>query len=256
MNREKRFEVIVVEDEPLILNNLVKKIREADPVFEVTGTAHNGKAAVELLEKCRADALITDIRMPVMNGLELIERIYYAYPFLKLIVISGYDDFSYARTALRYGVKDYILKPVNMEELKATLTRIRLQLETDYAEVRDRYGPSPENTAQKDLARDILEYLRTNYTKQISLSELAERFYINPAYLTRTFKKNTGIVPSRYIQDLRVNEAKGLLVKFPDMEVKEIAAVVGYSDQCYFSRIFKKETGQSPLEYRETAGAV
>lgn len=253
MNSEKKYNVIVVEDEPLIRNNLIKKIEEADSTFVVTGSAHNGNAALAQITKAPVDLLVTDIKMPVMDGLQLIEKIYFDYPFMKIIIVSGYDDFSYAQKALRFGVTDYILKPINKEDLERVLRRLKMQFENNFEKIRRKYMPQSDTTPQEQLASDIAEYIRNNFSKQISLTDIAEMFYVNPAYVTKIFKKETGIVPSKYIQNLRINEAKKLLHDFPELEIKEISAITGYSDQAYFSRIFKKITGKSPIEFRDNS---
>lgn len=241
----------MAEDEPLIRKHLAKKIVEAEPSFTVTATAHNGNAALEIITARQIDLLVTDIKMPVMDGLELIEKVYFSHPFMKIIIVSGYNDFSYAQKALRYGVKEYILKPVNKDELGTVLHRLRLLLENELDDFKNRYLQYPEHTAQEELAKEIAEYLRTNYKNQFSLSDIAEMFYVNPAYVTKIFKKETGTVPSKYLQNLRINEAKRLLKDFPELEIKEISGIVGYTDQAYFSRIFKKTAGVSPLEFRD-----
>ena len=83
------------------------------------------------------------------------------------------------------------------------------------------------------------------------IQDIADNFHVNPTYLSRTFKENYGMTPSRFIQEHRIILAKRLLLQYPDMEVKEISGFIGFTDQNYFSRVFKKESGQSPLEFRQ-----
>ena len=109
------YTVIVAEDEELLLTNLVQKIQKADPDFLVAGTAQTGDQALALVEKLSPDLVITDIRMPKINGLELIAMTREIHKNMKFVVISGYKEFEYAHQALQYGVEDYLLKPVNEE---------------------------------------------------------------------------------------------------------------------------------------------
>ena len=120
-----KYSIIVAEDEALLLENLVKKIETANVGFEVIGSAQTGIQAYELVEELNPDVLITDIRMPAMDGLELIQKISEMHPRMDCIITSGYSDFEYARTAIKYRVTDYLLKPVDIEELKTALRKLR-----------------------------------------------------------------------------------------------------------------------------------
>jgi two-component system, response regulator YesN len=245
----RKYKAIVAEDEPMIRGNIVKKVLEVHPGFAVVGEAHNGVAALELVEELSPDLLITDIRMPMMDGLELIERCYRFHPSIETIIVSGYGDFAYAKAALRFGVRDYILKPVENADLSAALSRVWQRLsraDEDFSSEE----PRPEGGARGELAERAAEALRELYKEHPSINALSERLRVNPAYLTRAFKETFGVSPGRYVLDLRVSYARKLLEEEPDREVKEIAAELGYSDQCYFSRAFKRIVGMSPLEYR------
>lgn len=114
------YKVIIVDDEPMIKRTLHKLINHS-PLFSVIGEAEDGLEAMELVESLRPDIIFTDIRMPVMDGLELIKRVKLFDPSVEIVIISGYDEFSYAQQALRFGIADYLLKPIDPEVLKATL---------------------------------------------------------------------------------------------------------------------------------------
>lgn len=118
---EQPVKIIVVEDELILLNNMCRKIAAVSPDFEVVGQAFNGKEALELIRKDQPDIVFTDIRMPLMDGLELAEILYQEYPEIHIVIVSGYDDFEYARRALTYRVHDYLLKPLKNEALEKLL---------------------------------------------------------------------------------------------------------------------------------------
>ena len=485
----QKIKVLVVEDEVLLLKNLAKKIRMISEQFEVTGEAYNGKEALALIQEEKPDIVFSDIRMPIMDGLELARILHQDFPEIITVVVSGYDDFEYARSMLSYRARDYLLKPVKsdvleklMLSLKKEITeernkKIRSILETclkreakeevllpnvnlylvcfgnlhfrreveaegehpvpelglpeeflvlpyresnlrilagfgenggeetagrifgmlkqEYPqktinlvwgehgvcgsqifEQADRLyrilydnlligksqvfteseeSPKPilllsgkesqylqttlasgniagfgqavqklfsqwnqENYSQKQiekLLRQLLTlvgqnlsqptdryeevehqvfqsliretdiqkmadeitsvltgflaenqavpketeqvvealdaYLRSHYTEPVSLSELAEKYHFNQSYLTRIFKKQKGESPLRLVNQLRIADAKELLLQ-EELSVKEISEMLGFSDQHYFSRIFKDFTGQNPKEYRNS----
>jgi two-component system response regulator YesN len=121
--------VLIVEDEPASAEYLSSLVRRELPDMEVSGLAENGEEALALMRKSRADIVVTDISMPVMDGLKLAEAVRAAWPLTPVVIVSGYERFEYAKTALRFGVSDYLLKPVKPAELHACLSRLALKLE-------------------------------------------------------------------------------------------------------------------------------
>ncbi len=240
----------MAEDEHLIRNNIVKKINELSLGFEVIDGVQNGMACLKQIEETIPDLIITDIRMPLMDGLELLEHVSIDYPYVKKIVISGYDEFEYARQALRMGVVDYLLKPVKIEDLSKILNKVRIELES---EVESLYKilPKPDSEYSPEKIIDLVEtFIRGNYQKDININMIAQKFNYNPSYLSKMFTKQVGENPSSYLIRLRINKAKQLLLIDKRLTVKQIGEIVGYSEPAYFSRIFKKYTGQSPSEFR------
>jgi len=123
------FDVFVVEDSKPILRNIIRQLKEIDNRIRIVGTAYNGKEALDKLHSLHADILITDIKMPKMDGLELIKRVKEKNQLVKFLIISGYDEFEYARQAMKLQVNDYILKPVDFQELKKIIKNIIGQIE-------------------------------------------------------------------------------------------------------------------------------
>ena len=117
MNNIPSYKYLVAEDESLIRRNLVKKIESLNLPLTLVGEASNGKDAIGLIGEHFPDLVITDIRMPQTDGLELAQYLQKNHPGTRTIILSGYSDFSYAQSALRYGVMDYLLKPVTLEAL-------------------------------------------------------------------------------------------------------------------------------------------
>ena len=240
---------MVVEDESLIRRNLIKKITSLNLPLELSGEASNGMDALLMIEKNCPDLVITDIRMPQYDGLALAQYLNKNYPRVKVIILSGYDDFSYAQSAIQYQVKDYLLKPVTVEELSKSLQKVLISMESEHKNI-DTCLANTEKLDQEGICELLETYLQENYREEISLGELAERFGFTQEYLGKIFKKHTGTTPSKYLTRLRMNEAKQLLISNPDMEVQKIGELVGYRDGFYFSRAFKSYTGMGPSEYR------
>jgi YesN/AraC family two-component response regulator len=251
MSQARKYSVLVAEDEPLIRENLVKKLGESCPEFEVVGQAADGREALDEVAELYPDVLITDIRMPVIDGLALTRELYYTYPDILVIIVSGYDEFSYARTALSLGVKEYLLKPVAVADLCAAMAKLYVQLEGAREKFDTEHPSFPAMASQEELVSVAQEYLRTHFAEEISLAELAARFHVNPPYLARLFKRTVGAAPVRYLRDLRINQARKLLEERPELEIKEVGIIAGYPDQGYFSRVFRQAVGVSPQEYRE-----
>lgn len=241
----------MAEDEERILGNIARKIEQVDPIFEVVGKAETGREALILVDDLLPDVVFTDIRMPVMGGLELIETLQIRYPYIKTVIVSGYADFEYAQKAISFGVSGYLLKPIEIEPLRRMLDKLKVTLDTEKKILRERFAISPEAQTPEDLVGILQQFMREHYAEDINLNFLAERFGYSASYLSKLFAKHTGVGPCRYVVDLRVNRARYLLRNRRDLSVKQIAEVVGYLDPCYFSRMFKKFTGKSPQEFRE-----
>jgi Response regulator containing CheY-like receiver domain and AraC-type DNA-binding domain len=510
MPADRIYKIVVVEDEPVIMENIIQKINSASPYFTVTGSARNGKEALEIIASTKPDILFTDIRMPKMDGLELISIVKDQYPDIHIIILSGYNEFEYAQKAIKLGVKEYLLKPLNTESLIKTLAntksildaafsnaernilfsginstedspepslalqnsnyylflicighlcnhlpsgkltsffssiwsgikwsdlitwnthwwlidekqpnqkfliteakdaignpltfaerlkdsltklvnplqvnicldtntipyektgitaqKLRFQLDKclvigkssviisdahdkfnttpaildlifqnkiitlisqektgllkqeiheqlrkwdlsqfpqrwvenvlhqliklfhrhfssfteeeisqmEY-ELKERLSISPNlscilediwmifygmivsDTEEKDdtkaLIDNIDDYIKANYSSCIGIEEISRKYNFNPTYLTKVFKKFKNITPAKYIIQLRINEAKHLIETRPELGIKEIGEIVGYTDQHYFSRIFKSITGKTPTEYKDS----
>lgn len=237
--------VIAVEDEKLILKNIVKNIERTNPYFKVIATATDGEEAWKLIQEHQPDVVFTDIRMPVVDGKELLQRIRNKYDFIFCVVVSGYADFTYAKEALKHQVVDYLLKPINQEELSSVLARIEQKFR---AEKKNLIGVEKYRKPE-DIVNLIVEYIRQNYMHTIDLGEICSELGFSVSYLAKIFTRQKGMPPTKYIKEYRINVAKQLL-KNTQMTISEIGGFVGYPDQFHFSKVFKQETGMSPSEYR------
>ncbi|MBN2617167.1 MAG: response regulator [Spirochaetales bacterium] len=246
-----RYKLVLVEDEAPIRRNLVTKIENCNLPFEISGVFKNGKQALEWIESNRTDLIITDIKMPIMDGLELAENVYNKFPQIFIAIISGYSNFEYAREAIKYRVSDYLTKPVDIDELRELLVEIEIRL--------DKKNPDYNIAAEKILMErnstgfvdSVCCYIKNHYKENITVQAIAEEFSCNHEYLSKVFKKNKGITLQHYIIDLRISEAKKIIRTYDNLDIQSVGDIVGYSDQYYFSRIFKKYTTMSPLQYKK-----
>lgn len=230
------FTVILADDEELIRVSLRYLLSEHCENVKVIGEAANGEEALEQIRSLHPDILITDIKMPRMDGLTLLKEMREQNFPTRVIILSGYAEFDYARQAMKYGVSDYVLKPVKGMELRDAIM--------------DCIGEIPAPEEEPSAAERVISYIREEYHRPLSLEQLAGHFNFSPKYISNLIKARTGKSYTDYLTDLRISHAVELLVR-TNMEIKEIAASVGYEDQQYFHRIFKKKTGQTPTQYRK-----
>lgn len=239
-----KFSVIVADDEKLIARNIAANIKRVNPAFEVTGIVGDGQEAYELTQKLLPDVVFSDIKMPVMNGIELITNISENMPSVKTVIISGYNDFQFAHAAIQQHASDYLLKPLSSADLQNTLQKLERELLATKNELSTCY----RNSA--DIVESVKAYLRLNYNTGINFTDIASEYGFSSAYLAHIFNKHTGTSLGKYLKEYRINIAKKYL-QDTNLQVSEIANKVGFSDQFYFSKFFKKEVGTSPMQYRE-----
>ncbi|MDD3921374.1 MAG: response regulator [Eubacteriales bacterium] len=240
----KTFRVLVVDDEKLICKNIARSIEKASTAFEVVSLAGDGLEALELARNLLPDVVFSDIKMPEMDGIALIRQLHQEMPSIKTVMVSGYDDFELARSALRNHAIDYLLKPVNPEDLKRTLQKLENDLLAEQKALLPRREDSPAEIAER-----IMAYLRHNYAETIDLTQLAQNYNFSSAYLSKIFKEHAGVSPVRYLTDYRMSIAKKLL-QGSTLPVKDVAIKVGYPDPVHFSKSFKNATGVTPITYR------
>jgi two-component system response regulator YesN len=236
------MKVLIVDDEPAILKGLLKVVKESAPDFAEVALAHNAYEALEKLMENRPDVTITDINMPVMDGFSLIAEARKQELCDRFIILTGYDDFQYALQAIRAGVIDYLLKPINKDELSVLLHRIAAEL------------PAACSTDDRNHAAKILGFIESNYAQDLSLDRLAEHLNLHPNYISSLFSKETGTTFVNYLNTVRIREAKKQLAENPHLPVNSIGSRIGFENRHYFNKVFKKYTGMTPGQYRDVLG--
>jgi len=245
---------MIVDDEYNIRDGLVNAVPWESIGVKVVAEARDGTEGLEQARKFRPDVVITDISMDEMDGLVFSEALKAERPKTKIIILSGFGEFSYARKAIELKVSAYLLKPVAPEELLAAVAEAVKALETE-RERSVRLGETEEvpglNPVSRATIRRAQEYLDTHYADYASgLESLAEHLGLTPAYLSKLFKAETGRNYSEALAELRIEKAKALLLQ-TNLKTSEIGLQVGYPNPQYFATAFRKATGLTPSEYRE-----
>ncbi|MDE6662421.1 MAG: response regulator [Lachnospiraceae bacterium] len=192
------YRIMLVDDEEEVRKAIIRKMDWEQLGFEVVGDAENGEDALEKLEQFEPDVVITDIRMPYMDGLTLTAKIREKYPFMKILIFSGFDDFEYAKQAIKLNVTEYILKPVNGEELAVILKRIRESLDEEIEQRRN------------------INSLRENYLESLPL--LRELFLNN---LVRGTMDVTAVIPKMREYGIDILDARKWLAAVIQLEKVE-----------------------------------
>lgn len=247
--------ILLVEDEKMIRYGIYVMIENSGVPFRTITECRNGKEALECILKEKYDLVLTDIRMPGMDGLELAE---WMHSHLEpeniplIVAVSGYSEFEYVKKMLKFRAVDYLLKPVDREELYKVLWHVEKIL-------RDRGVVNAEETAKENTEltsvsrrkmQQAIDYIRKNYRSPIDMAEVSNHVSMNYSMFSATFKEYTGENFSSYIKKLRIKKAMRLLDK-TDLGVGEIAREVGFEDARRFAKVFKEENGCTPTAYRE-----
>lgn len=235
------YDVLIVEDERAIRMGLSIVVDWNALGFRIAAHAENGVEALHMMEKGHYDVALLDIRMPLMNGLEFAREVRARGIQTELIVVSGYQNFEYARDAISYGVRKYLVKPISTTELTGALAEIRQDLDA-------RNGHAPANS--DGLVEAVKSYVKAHYTQDISIKGISEALHYNAAYLGRLFTEETGMRFRDYLNMVRAEQAAAQLAR-GQRRISEVASNVGYSDFNYFRRVFKSIYGVSPAEYRK-----
>lgn len=263
------YKFLVVDDEEIVRRGFRTKIAWAEAGFEFLEPCKDGREAIQKIEQEHPDVVMTDICMPLADGLEVAAYVADRFPETIVIVLSGYDEFEYARAALRSRVADYLLKPITSRELSALVVKLktsldetarrRSQVEVANGQAQfpasDRMPAGPFDT--KGLRNPAIakvaeaqEYIERHFAqKKLSVDEICRDLFISPSYLSRLLKQHLGKTFVDALTDCRVEKAKQLLSS-SDLKTSAVADAVGYGDPHYFSTIFKKVTGVTPSEYR------
>lgn len=240
----KKLRVLLVDDE-IIIREGYKRLFDWDAhECEVVGEAADGMEALAQIDSLRPDIVIMDINIPIMNGLKVISLSRIKHPDIAFVIVSGYDDFAYCREALRLQITDYILKPVNYEELGICIDNLKISL----FEKKVSAAPDEEKKDERAIT-GITKYLQEHLQEDMSLAVLSEKFHLNAQYISQLFKNEIGVNFLTYLTSIRMEKSKKLLIS-TSLSIAEVAEQSGYGDYRVFTKVFKKNEGVTPSQYR------
>lgn len=233
--------ILVVDDEQVIAEGICYLVQKMDIDCEVVDFALSAEQALKKLKEKSFDFCFSDINMPDMDGLELIKICKENHLCKNYCIISGYADFEYARQALRLGVKDYLLKPVDKDMILEMLQRFDLS-----NKIR-----TSMKTVDNPYVKAILNIVSEEYTKDLSLSDVAARININVDYAGRLFKSHTNFTFPEYLNRYKLDKIINIIKDDPMANFEQLAVSNGFSEIRNFYRVFKKIFNMTPGEYRE-----
>ncbi len=243
------YKLLIVDDEYQIRNGLANYFPWEEYGFVVVGSFENGIQTLEFILKNPIDVLLTDIKMPFMNGIELVKNIRDLEMSIKIVFLSSYKEFEYAQQALQYGVHNYVLKPTNYKELGRVFLSIKEHLDKESCKQWDclETGNSELSYYEKVINR-VRQYIYINY-REASIEKAARIISISPNYLSKLFKDIEGCYFSDFLLNTRMREAVKLLEDVK-LKIYEVSERVGYSNAKNFTRAFKNYYKKTPMEYR------
>lgn len=247
------YKALIIDDEKHVMQ-AIEALGEWEK-FSVSKRfyASNGQDGLIAMREISPEVVFVDMKMPVMDGKEFLRLATAEFPKTQYIVISGYNEFELARAALRHNVIDYLLKPINEDDLNHAIGKAVANI------VKNSEGISRKNSSKtepeqiissKYIAKDIKQYIDENYSKEITLAMFSDKYHFSREYLTKVFKERYNCGIYEYALNIKMSRAKELLNNM-DIPINEIALRLGYNNSNYFSKAFKNFHGYSPSEYRE-----
>lgn len=241
--------ILIADDEPRLLETLSLLYKEDFRILK----ASNGREAYRIFKSTPSLSLILlDLDMPVMSGTEALEKIRRISHDVKIVIMTGRSSHDYAKKCASMNVQGYVEKPFDSASLRS---QIKKHLGMEESKVlkslwNDNYEERLRSLSE--LNKRVVRHLDRHCNKRLNIKELAASLKVTPEHLSRTFHGECHIRLVEYIRKVRIEKGKELLLKNQCSTIKEVAASIGMSDDKYFCRLFKEETGMTPTEYRKS----
>lgn len=241
------WKVMIADDEMYMLEALEKLIDWGSMDCNLIFKAQNGKQLIERMKIEVPDIVITDIKMPLVNGMEVAKYVYENKLDTKVLILSAYADFEYAREAIQYEVCGYVVKTSAIESLPEMIHKAIRKLEEKNFSQKE--SEEKDEIQSEDIFKKLQKYIEKHYMDKLTLSGISKEIHANGSYLSRLYKEKTGQNLFDEINKRKLTKAKEYLAE--GKRISEIAILVGFEDVSYFSRVFKKYEGCSPRDYEK-----
>lgn len=262
------IKVLVVEDEEIIRKGFIHTIDWLEMDCQIIDEACNGEEGLEKILTYRPELVITDIMMPKMNGIEMVEKARQVYPF-KSIFLTSYQEFEYAKKAIQLQVFDYLLKPVDEEALSQTIQKVKQAIKEQkvLGEIREKSRDKghiklidvdiylSKDEGYNYYIAESMRMIQTHYNTKISVELLAEQFQVSTSYLSRKFKESTNQTFLEILHKYRIQKATELLQE-GNYRIGEVAERVGFNEYKHFCHVFKKYIGMAPTEFMKNTSIL
>ncbi|TYR80250.1 helix-turn-helix domain-containing protein [Priestia megaterium] len=239
--------LMIVDAEPLERQALRLILKRKFLNLTILEDAKNGVEAIKLANRFKPDIILMDIQLPGKNGFSVQREIMKVLPNVKIIIITAAEDFNCVQTALKHDVLDYLLKPARTLDIELAVDKAIKSI--NQVSLLDSISSKPARSS-KQAINSILDYIHKNYNQPLTLNEIAQHSHLNPQYLSRYFKETVGMTFTMYLTNLRIENAKKLLIN-SDKSITQIALEVGYPDPSYFSKVFDKHVKYSPYKFKK-----
>jgi two-component system response regulator YesN len=268
------WKVLLVEDEVFVRESVKELIHWEEMGYTLVGEAGNGVEALAMIQADPPDLVLTDIVMPLMDGIELLKETRKAGISAKFVMLTCMGDFEYMRQAIEYGASNYVLKlSMSVNDLREMLLKISEELtrasETNGRVLhgqpaahalqdghervnteQEKHGINLDTISHPEVSK-ILAYIEQNFAQDITVKSLSLYVMMGENYVSALFKKKTGQTLIHYLHQFRVNKAIQYLQQ-TELSVNEIGAKVGFANDNYFIKIFKRLVGFTPSQYRQS----
>lgn len=245
------YTVYLVDDEQWLLESLCKSIEWSKYNATVVGKTTKSLVAFEEIQAIQPDIIISDVRMPKMNGLELMAKLKARFCKSAFIILSGYAEFEYVQQALHHEAVSYCLKPFEESTMIEALKKAQAICSKQELVDALQGGSEEQKESANQTFQKICTYIKHNFTTTMTLQEIAEKFFLNPSYLSNLFKKELGLNYSTYLATIRIDYACELL-KNTQLSINQVADQIGFKNYFYFARVFKKYKNMTPSQYRDS----
>lgn len=249
------YKVLIVEDDENMCFLYMKMKEWGKCGFRITATAANGKEALEKLKKQSFDMIVTDIRMPDMDGISLLKQVQEMELPVVTVLISSHDEFEYARQGILFGAFDFLVKPVRRQQLEEMLVRVRGELEKQ-KEGKETTGfldvvvEKLDFDKKDEFAMKVCKFCAENIEENLTMEQCAQEMGISKDYFGKLVRQHFEVSFKEMMNQMKVEYAKKLMQE-ESLKTYEISQILGYASPDYFTKIFKQYTGITPSQYRQ-----